>query len=98
MHTFWIVLIIAAVPFFVLLLFAKSRTCRDNCDPCQRCEGCCETCDGCEGCCEILWCPFECCPLHCTIGSLPLFVLTVVVLWGSGLAAVAWLVLSLVRS
>jgi hypothetical protein len=86
--TLWIFLALAAAVSLITLLLVKSRTCRDACDGCE----------GCEGCCEILWCPFECCPLHCATGWLPLLVIGVLALWGGGLAAAAWLVLSLVRS
>ena len=40
----------------------------------------------------------DCCGECCTVASLPMFVIGVVALWGAGLAAVGWLVFSLVRS
>jgi hypothetical protein len=52
----------------------------------------CTCCGDCDCCCECGDC--DC----CTITSLPMFVIGVVALWGGGIAAVGWLVLSLVRS
>jgi hypothetical protein len=84
-RTFWILLAVVAAVSLIVLLRKKSSACD-------------ETCDVCEGCGEILSCPFECCPCHCTIGSLLMLASGVVALWGGGLAAVGWLVLSLTRS
>lgn len=53
----------------------------------------CTCCGEMECCCDC----GECCDC-CTLSSVPMFVIGVVALWGGGLAAVAWLVLSLVRS
>ena len=47
---------------------------------------------GCDCCCEC----GECC--DCTLSSMSMFVIGTVALWGGGLAAVAWLVFSLVRA
>ena len=53
----------------------------------------CACCGEMECCCDC----GECCDC-CTLSSLPLFAIGVVALWGGGLAAVGWLVLTLVRS
>jgi hypothetical protein len=50
-------------------------------------------------CCAEMECCCDCGDCDCcTITSLPMFVIGVVALWGGGLVAVGWLVLSLVRS
>jgi len=49
------------------------------------------TCEDCACCCAGT----ECC---CATASLPMFVIGVLALWGGGLAAIAWLVVSLVRA
>jgi len=51
-----------------------------------------KACGDCDCCCEC----GECC--NCTLSSLPMFVIGTVALWGGGLAAVAWLVVSVVRA
>jgi hypothetical protein len=84
-RTFWILLAVVAAVALIFLLRAKSRTFREA--DCDCCDCCCAEC-----CCEC--CPFDCC---CPF-SLQMFVIGVVALWGSGLTAVGWLVLSLVRS
>jgi hypothetical protein len=53
-------------------------------EACSSCFDCCGCCSECGDC--------------CTVSSLPLFLIGVVALWGSGLAVVGWLVLSVIRS
>jgi hypothetical protein len=89
-RTFWLVVAVVAAISLIIVLGSRSRA-RRGAD--YKVSDCCIDCC-CAECCTDLACgAFNC----CTVSSLSMFVIGVVALWGGGLAAAAWLVLSLVR-
>ena len=70
------------VALIILFVLIRMKACGDCCNCCGDCECCCE-CGDCD---------------CCTITSLPMFVLGTTLLWGGGLVALGWLVISAIRS